>query len=186
MSYTISEIFYSLQGEGRWVGTHAVSVRFSGCNLSCEWCDTDHQPRQVLKIGSLLEQVAAKAPPQVRVVLTGGEPTLQADPVLVRAIRDLDRQVHIETNGTLTVPEGLFDWVTISPKPGVKCKQRTANELKVVYTGKPVAHLLSVFQCDEYYLQPCSQENTEEVIEIIKGDPRWKLSLQIHKYLSIP
>ena len=127
-----------------------------------------------------------------RVCLTGGEPALQADTRLVEALHSAGFLVHIETNGTRPVPEGT-DWVTLSPKtdvPGLKGDGRVvlsrADELKLVYTGDDAAvDRWAGFPADWHFLQPCSCANTEETVACILSRPRWRLSLQTHKYLGI-
>ncbi len=127
-----------------------------------------------------------------RVCLTGGEPALQADARLVEALHSAGFLVHIETNGTRPVPEGT-DWVTLSPKtdvPGLKGDGRVvlsrADELKLVYTGDDAAvDRWAGFPADWHFLQPCSCANTEETVACILSRPRWRLSLQTHKYLGI-
>ena len=127
-----------------------------------------------------------------RVCLTGGEPALQADSRLVEALHSAGFLVHIETNGTRPVPEGT-DWITLSPKtdvPGLRGDVRVvlsrADELKLVYTGDDAAvDRWAGFPADWHFLQPCSCANTEETVACILSRPRWRLSLQTHKYLGI-
>lgn len=127
-----------------------------------------------------------------RVCLTGGEPALQADSRLVEALHSAGFLVHIETNGTRPVPEGT-DWITLSPKtdvPGLRGDGRVvlsrADELKLVYTGDDAAvDRWAGFPADWHFLQPCSCANTEETVACILSRPRWRLSLQTHKYLGI-
>ena len=127
-----------------------------------------------------------------RVCLTGGEPALQADSRLVEALHSAGFLVHIETNGTRSVPEGT-DWITLSPKtdvPGLRGDGRVvlsrADELKLVYTGDDAAvDRWAGFPADWHFLQPCSCANTEETVACILSRPRWRLSLQTHKYLGI-
>ena len=111
----INEIFYSLQGEGFHVGTPAVFVRFSGCNLKCEFCDTRHKEGVMMSDEEILEQVCQY--PCKTVILTGGEPGLWVDEDLVAALHKAGKYVCIETNGTCVLPESI-DWVTCSPKLG--------------------------------------------------------------------
>ena len=155
----INEIFYSLQGEGFHVGTPAVFVRFSGCNLKCEFCDTRHGEGVMMSDEEILEQVCQY--PCKTVILTGGEPGLWVDEDLVAALHKAGKYVCIETNGTCVLPESI-DWVTCSPKLGASLK------------------------ASSYFLQPCSCQNTAEVVEYIKSHPQWRLSLQTHKLIDIP
>jgi organic radical activating enzyme len=177
----INEIFYSLQGEGAHTGTPAVFVRFSGCNLRCPFCDTQHEAGTMMSDEQILKEVAQY--PARTVVLTGGEPGLWIDEALVEALHALGKRVHIETNGTRRLPQGI-DWVTCSPKEdGALCVERV-DEVKVVFTGQDVSPFLEI-PAKVYFLQPCSGRNTEEVIRYILEHPQWRLSLQTHKLLDI-
>lgn len=178
--FKITEIFYSLQGEGRWAGTPAVFIRFSGCNLNCKWCDTDHEPQEYLTQHDIIQQIHSF--PSKRVILTGGEPTLQVTPEFIDMLHEHGFVVHMETNGVNTPPENI-DWLTVSPKHYWHVKQ--GHELKVIYQGQDLdLYFDSNFQ--EYYLQPLSMGNIPETINKVKQCPKWKLSLQIHKILDIP
>ncbi len=184
--YKINEIFYSLQGEGAYTGTPVIFVRFSGCNLHCPWCDTRHEEGEELTVDQVISRIVDCLPwegVRVPIVFTGGEPTLQLDPHLIQSLKSLGFRLHIETNGTRLIPEGI-DWVTVSPKE--RWLVTSGDELKVVYTGQQA--LWSYFVVTNfryYYLQPCSMQNTQEVIELCKRDPRWRLSLQTQKMLNI-
>lgn len=177
----INEIFYSLQGEGHHTGTPAVFVRFSGCNLKCDFCDTAHQSGVAMSDEAIVEAVSAY--PCRMVILTGGEPGLWIDDALVEALHRAGKYIAIETNGTQVLPEGI-DWVTCSPKEGAPLHVRRIDEVKVVYTGQDVAPYLSL-PAQEHFLQPCSCQNTEEVVAYIKAHPQWRLSLQTHKLIHI-
>jgi organic radical activating enzyme len=177
----INEIFYSLQGEGAHAGTPAVFVRFSGCNLRCPFCDTQHEDGTEMTDEEILNEVAQY--PCQTVILTGGEPGLWIDNVLVETLHALGKRVHIETNGTCVLPEGI-DWVTCSPKEGGRLRIQRVDEVKVVFTGQNVTPYLQI-PAKVYYLQPCSGQNTAEVIDYILKHPQWRLSLQTHKLLDI-
>lgn len=178
----INEIFYSLQGEGFYTGTPVVFVRFSGCNLNCSFCDTLHQEGERMSDSAILAAIAAY--PTRQVVLTGGEPSLWIDESFVALLKEAGYYVTIETNGTRMLPANI-DWVTCSPKEGGELVLTKIDELKVVYTGQPVAHFLEL-PASHYYLQPCSGQNTAEVIAYLLAHPQWRLSLQTHKLLHIP
>lgn len=178
----INEIFYSLQGEGYHTGTPAVFVRFSGCNLKCSFCDTQHETGRSMTDGEIVEEV--KKYPTRMVILTGGEPGLWIDSDLVDALHAAGKYVSIETNGTCRLPAAI-DWVTCSPKEGAAVKLERMDEVKVVYTGQDVSRYLSL-PARHYFLQPCSCRNTEEVIAYLLQHPQWRLSLQTHKLLQIP
>lgn len=182
--YRVNEIFYSLQGEGYWTGRAAVFVRLSGCNRACPFCDTDFSDFTPMSSAQIAE--AAAAFPARFVVITGGEPTLQLDDELVKALKEKGFYISIETNGSLPVPAGV-DWVTCSPKTPPYAIDRI-DELKVVYQGQDVeavADSFDTFSPKFLYLQPCSGLNTAEVVEYVKAHPRWRLSLQTHKLLDI-
>ena len=180
----INELFYSLQVEGFHTGTPAVFIRFSGCNLKCDFCDTRHESGTLMTDEELLERVSAF--PCRMVILTGGEPGLWIDDDLVEKLHALGKYVAIETNGTCVLPEAI-DWVTCSPKQGGKLNVKRIDEVKVVYTGagQDVESYLAL-PALHYFLQPCSCSNTEEVIAYIKAHPQWRLSLQTHKLIHIP
>lgn len=184
--YPVNEIFYSLQGEGFWTGTPALFIRFSGCNLHCPFCDTDFSESTPMDLGQILEK--ARECPAQRVILTGGEPSLQPIQPLIEALHSIGKLVHIETNGTCLLPEGI-DWITLSPKEGSVVCLKNWDELKIVYTGKdPVTlwePLVSRTESGHLFLQPCSGKNTVKTMEYILSDPRFRLSLQTHKLLDI-
>lgn len=179
----VNEIFYSLQGEGYYTGTPAVFVRFSGCNLRCPFCDTRHESGRQMTRRRIVEAVEAYSGAH-HVVLTGGEPTLQADSELVAMLHQNGHFVQIETNGTNPVPEGV-DWITCSPKNGPYALT-DVDELKVVYQGQDVEAIADMFNARHLMLQPCSCQNIAEVVEYVKRHPHWRMSLQTHKFIDIP
>lgn len=186
----VNEIFYSLQGEGLYAGTPAIFVRFSGCNLKCPFCDTDFDYYRDMEIRDILKEIGSY--PARRVVLTGGEPSLQLSEELINALHREGYAIHVETNGTRELPEGI-DWLTCSPKFGSMPKVSGIDELKIVYQGEDdnPAPYLSV-PARVYCLQPCDTGNSERnnrilssAIEYVKAHPQWRLSLQTHKLLGI-
>ncbi len=179
----VNEIFYSLQGEGFHTGLPAVFVRLSGCNLKCDFCDTDHLSHEMMTVGEIVSRVIAY--PATTVILTGGEPSIRPLDELVDALHASGRRVHIETNGTRPLP-GSIDWVTCSPKPGGDTVLTRCDELKIVYTGQDVESIAAKFDTTNLFLQPCSGENTAEVVDYIKSHPHWRLSLQTHRLIDIP
>ncbi|WP_426197490.1 7-carboxy-7-deazaguanine synthase [Massilia sp. DWR3-1-1] len=211
MTYSIKEIFYTLQGEGAHAGRPAVFCRFSGCNLwsgreadrgaaVCQFCDTDFvgtdgdgggKFRGAAALAQAIDALwPASYPATKYVVLTGGEPLLQLDAALIDALHDAGFEIAIETNGTVPVPAGV-DWVCVSPKMGATLVVERGNELKVVIpqAGQDLAayeHL----QFDHFFVQPMDGPlagfNTGLAIDTCKRHPRWKLSLQTHKLLQIP
>lgn len=178
----INEVFYSLQGEGYHVGTAAVFVRFSGCNLKCPFCDTRHEEGEWMTDEAILN--AVNRFPARMVILTGGEPGLWIDDGLVTALHDVGKYICIETNGTRKLPAGI-DWVTCSPKENTALELTKIDEVKVVYTAQDVS-VYEQLPATRFYLQPCSCTNTAEVVEYIKEHPLWHLSLQTHKLIDIP
>ncbi len=179
--YGVNEIFYSLQGEGYWTGTPAVFLRFSGCNLACSFCDTDFRASTPMSAGEIVAAVSAY--PARHLVLTGGEPLLQADEPLLSALKDAGFFLQVETNGTIPAPV-LIDWVTCSPKL-LQSRVGRVNEVKIVYQGQDVEAIAAGFDTTLLYLQPCSGANIPETIDYILAHPRWRLSLQTHKLINI-
>ncbi len=211
MTYTVKEIFYTLQGEGAQAGRPAVFCRFAGCNLwsgreedrasaICRFCDTDfigtdgENGGKFADADSLAARIAAQWPaahPQNRyVVFTGGEPLLQLDVALIDAMHAQGFEIAIETNGTLPVPDGV-DWVCVSPKQGAPLVVTEGSELKVVLPqpGQDLEQLAGL-DFRHHFLQPMDgpdkDKNTQLAIAACKADPRWRLSLQTHKLLQIP
>ena len=156
--FRINEIFHSLQGEGFHTGTPAVFVRFSGCNLRCAFCDTQHQEGKMMSLEEIAEEVN-KYPNAPLLVLTGGEPSLCIDEDFVQAIKNTGKFVAIETNGTRPIPNNI-DWVTLSPKTGFDggdvepCILKKCDELKVVYLGQDLKQYDGI-KADHKFLQPC-------------------------------
>lgn len=177
----INEIFYSLQGEGYHVGTPAVFVRFSGCNLKCSFCDTDHEEGVLMTDDDLLAEISKY--PAKNVILTGGEPSLWIDEALIDRLHQYGAYVCIETNGTHPIPQTI-DWVTCSPKAGGAVGIRRIDELKVVYEGQSLTPYETI-PATHYFLQPCSGRNIPETIACVMEHPKWRLSLQTHKLIHI-
>lgn len=199
--YRINEIFYSLQGEGFWTGTPVVFVRFSGCNLQCPFCDTDHLPHRLLTAREILSEVRQASPDCRRICFTGGEPGLQLDEALIELCKQADYLLHVETNGTHPLPSGI-DWVTLSPKEDVPGLQgigtvmlERADEIKVVFDGSLSPERLSHwthFPAPWHFLQPCDTGEEErnrhllqQTLAYLQAHPSWRLSLQTHKLLNI-
>lgn len=195
----INEIFYSIQGEGHHCGYPSVFIRFSGCNLKCPFCDTAHQEGIYMSDDDIFHAVNLYTASWV--VLTGGEPALHIDDSFVRMLkRATGKRVAIETNGTCEVPPSV-DWVTVSPKCGMtpgadKILARNADEVKVVDLGQPLEPYFSL-ECLKpstlMYLQPCYvadeakfEANRMRTVGRVLADPRWTLSVQLHRYLEIP
>jgi 7-carboxy-7-deazaguanine synthase (Cx14CxxC type) len=210
MTYSVKEIFLTLQGEGGQAGRAAVFCRFSGCNLwsgreadraraVCAFCDTDFVgvdgPGGGRFAGpeALAAAVAAAwgAGPKGRlVVCTGGEPLLQLDAPLVGALKAHGFEIAIETNGTLPAPAGI-DWICVSPKADAPLAQRTGQELKLVHPQAGVDPArFETLAFERFFLQPMDGPDraaaTAAAIAYCLAHPRWRLSVQTHKYLGIP
>lgn len=207
--YAVKEMFYTLQGEGANAGRPAVFCRFAGCNLwsgreqdrataTCQFCDTDFIGITGDGGGRFVtaDELAAACRATAEgtgcdfVVLTGGEPMLQVDDELIEALHRQRFTIAIETNGTLPVPRAI-DWICVSPKAGADLKQRSGDELKLVF---PQADLLPDALADldfaTRYLQPMDGPdvavNTQKAVAYCRAHPGWRLSLQTHKLLGIP
>lgn len=190
--YHVHEIFYSLQGEGFHAGTPAVFVRLSGCNLNCSFCDTDFANSRLMTAEAIAVRAQSLLPDGVSatnmlLVLTGGEPTLQADEHLTDTLHHAGFKIAIETNGTRPLPRGI-DWVTCSPKEGHKVVIDRADELKIVYLGQDVEALYDFIPATHHWLQPCTtadadttRANTAKTVAYVREHPHWRLSLQTHK-----
>lgn len=177
----INEIFYSLQGEGFHTGTPAVFIRFSGCNLKCSFCDTQHEEGVLMSDEEILAEVNKY--PTVMVILTGGEPSLWIDREFVDRLHQTGKYVCIETNGTHVVPDNM-DWVTCSPKQGAKLHITHMDEVKVVYEGQDI-NVYELLPAKHFFLQPCSGVNIKETVDCVMQHPKWRLSLQTHKLIDI-
>ena len=208
MKYRIKEIFFTQQGEGKNTGKDFIFVRFSGCNLwsgqekhrasaICKFCDTDFYGTDGINGGKyqakeLIEKIKSlwiSADSQIRVVLTGGEPLLQVDKVLISALKKENIYIAVETNGTLEAPDGI-DWICMSPKANTEIKLKKGSEVKVVYPQKNLnPDNFNVLDFKNFYIQPMDSENYEDnVSQSVKycmQNPNWKLSLQTHKILGI-
>jgi len=187
----VVEIFNSIQGEGAYAGYTASFVRLAGCNLRCHWCDT--KKSWDLGAGYELEpiEIVKKCLRRI-VIITGGEPLLHDLSPLVTILHDREQRVHLETNGTLPLPDGVkLDWVTVSPKflSGYTIKPQKVDEVKLVMDEHVNDQLiLSLLKCYPLvYLQPESMkpQSVNRCLEYIDKFPELKLSLQIHKILNI-
>ena len=210
MTYSVKEIYYTLQGEGARTGRPAVFLRFAGCNLwsglerdraeaVCRFCDTDFVGTDGPNGGkfstpaNLARAVKAQWPQEAGgkpyVVCTGGEPLLQLDDAAIAALKAEGFEVGIETNGTLLPPAGL-DWICVSPKAGAPQILARGDELKLVYpqSGAPPERFEDQ-QFSHFFLQPLDDENraanTKAAIAYCLKHPQWRLSIQTHKLLGI-
>ena len=189
----VSEIFYSIQGEGYWTGTPAVFVRLAGCNLNCRFCDTDYSLKFLATADDVVARVRELGAACPTVVLTGGEPLAQTESsALIDALRADDRRVHIESNGTIPVELPPDVWLTISPKERLHpAMARRANEVKLIVEGRVPEEWLASFagRGVPVFLQPEGNKpaNVTIALEAAKAAPdRYRLSLQIHKFIGVP
>jgi 7-carboxy-7-deazaguanine synthase (Cx14CxxC type) len=211
MTYSVKEIYYTLQGEGAQAGRAAVFLRFAGCNLwsglekdraaaTCRFCDTDFVGTDGPGGGKfthadLLAQAVSAAWPmngggKPYVVCTGGEPLLQIDAALIAALHRAGFEIAVETNGTLLPPPGL-DWICVSPKADADQKLVRGNELKLIYPQErsvPERYAGQAF--DHFFLQPMDNDqraaNVAAATAYCLAHPQWRLSLQTHKLIGIP
>jgi len=208
MSYAVKEIFLTLQGEGMQAGRRAVFLRFAGCNLwtgreqdrasaQCTFCDTDFvgmdgENGGRYEANALADKVAGLWGEGARplVVMTGGEPLLQADPELIDALHARGFEVAVETNGTQEAPAGL-DWICVSPKGANDVVQRSGDELKLVWpqAGIDPAGLLD-WDFDHFIVQPLDgpdrEASLQAAIALVMAEPRWRLGVQTHKLIGLP
>ena len=207
--YNVKEIFYTLQGEGARTGRPSVFCRFTGCNLwsglekdrnhaVCNFCDTDFvgtdgtgggKYKTARELSEMIDAQWQSTNPNKYIVCTGGEPALQIDKELIDELHKRGFEIAIETNGTLELPTGI-DWITVSPKSDSILRTVEGNELKLVYPqddANPQDFYNLKF--DQFYLQPLDNEfkseNTQKTIQYCLENPKWKISLQTHKYIGI-
>ncbi|HDN26314.1 MAG TPA: 7-carboxy-7-deazaguanine synthase [Thioploca sp.] len=211
MTYSIKEIFYTLQGEGLQTGRAAVFCRFAGCNLwsgrdedrakaVCQFCDTDfigtngQGGGKFASAQALVEKVAATWPPTQQsrpfVVCTGGEPLLQLDTPLINAFHQADFEIALETNGTLTAPPDI-DWICVSPKANAPLMLESGDELKLVFPqAEAPPERFQHLDFKYLFLQPLDgpqrEKNTQKALHYCLKHPQWRISLQTHKILGIP
>ena len=213
MSYSVKEIFYTLQGEGANSGRGAVFCRFAGCNLwsgreqdramaVCRFCDTNFLGTdgagggKYRSAAELVERIAAAWPrgagatPSPFVVCTGGEPLLQLDKDLITALHDREILIAVETNGTKPSPPGL-DWICVSPKANAKLVVESGDELKLAYPQADASpERFEHLAFEHFFLQPIDgpelAKNTRLCLDYCRTHPKWRLSLQIHKMLGFP
>jgi len=213
MTYSVREIYYTLQGEGAQTGRPAVFLRFAGCNLwsgreehraeaICRFCDTEFVGTDGPGGGKF--ETAAELAAAVRnawpagsandspyVVCTGGEPLLQLDVPLIAALHAAGFEVGVESNGTLAAPAGI-DWLCVSPKGTAPVVQTSGHELKLVYPqteDDAQPERFAALQFQHFFLQPLDsperEANTRLAVDYCLAHPQWKLSMQTHKVLGI-
>lgn len=212
MTYSVKEIYFTLQGEGAQTGRAAVFLRFAGCNLwsgreehrasaVCKFCDTEFvgtdgpgggkfQSAAELAVAVSRHWPVAQGASRY-VVCTGGEPLLQLDEAAINALHSSGFEVGVETNGTIAAPAGI-DWLCVSPKADAPVVQQSGSELKLVYPQSEAAadpENFAALDFDHFFLQPCDGDeraaNTRAAIDYCLEHPQWRLSLQTHKILGI-
>ncbi len=210
MTYSVKEIFLTLQGEGGQAGKAAVFCRFSGCNLwtgreqdrakaVCTFCDTDFvgvdgegggKFATADDLANAVEAAWTGGPDDRLVVCTGGEPLLQLDAAIVEALHARGFQIAMESNGTLPAIEGI-DWICVSPKADAPVVQTSGQELKLVFPQeKAMPERFEAMDFERFYLQPMDgpdrDRNTQLAVAYCLSHPQWRLSVQTHKYLGLP
>jgi len=209
MAYSVKEIFLTLQGEGARAGRASVFCRFAGCNLwsgresdraaaVCRFCDTDfvgtdgENGGRFADAEALAERIAGfwRGAGARYVVFTGGEPLLQLDAPLIKAVKAQGFDIAVESNGTLPAPPGL-DWLCVSPKAGAALRVTAGQELKLVFPQAGAApESFEDLAFENFFLQPMDgpdrAENTRLAVAYCLAHPRWRLSLQTHKLIGIP
>ena len=208
MTYTVKEIFYTLQGEGAQSGRAAVFCRFAGCNLwsgreedrsraVCQFCDTDFvgtgpdggRFASAIELAEAVDRCWAGRGGGKYIVCTGGEPLLQLDEKLIDALHEREFEVAVETNGTKPAPASL-DWICVSPKAGAPFVQTSGSELKLVYPQENAPpEQFAQLDFEHFFLQPMDGSdtalNTERAIEYCLAHPKWRLSIQAHKLVGL-
>ncbi len=213
MTYSVKEIYYTLQGEGINTGRPAVFCRFTGCNLwtgreqhrgraICRFCDTDfvgtdgpgggkyRNATELTDAIAAIWNVATNSRAHAFVVCTGGEPLLQLDTDLIESFHGEGFEIAVETNGTKIAPNGI-DWICVSPKSGAPLNQTRGNELKLVFP-QPGARpeRFETLDFEHFCLQPMDgpdfDENQRLCLEYCLAHPPWRLSLQTHKIAGLP
>ena len=209
MTYAVKECFLTVQGEGGQAGRAAVFLRFAGCNLwnglerdragaICDFCDTDFVGTdgdgggKFVTAQALADHVEARwmgGPRDRLVVCTGGEPLLQLDPALIDALHARGFSIAVETNGTVAAPDGN-DWICVSPKADAPVVQTRGQELKLVFPQpKAMPERFEGLEFERFWLQPMDgpgqAANTAAAVDYCLRHPRWRLSVQTHKYIGV-
>ncbi len=192
MQLKIANIFYSIQGEGKFIGTPSIFVRFFDCNLSCSFCDDlDHKKGyEEYSYDELLETIAQY--PSKHLIITGGEPTIYELNSFIEFLQDKGYFVAIETNGFKFENVAKADWITYSPKDWDNIKSGGFSEVKFIVSSSSKIEKILNFQTDkQIYIQPQNNmdtpdmENMKFCIEFVQNNPHLKLSPQLHKLLEI-
>ncbi|WP_341655940.1 7-carboxy-7-deazaguanine synthase QueE [Blattabacterium cuenoti] len=199
--YPITESFYSIQGEGHYYGIAAYFIRFGGCNIKCDWCDTKEswniKKKDFVPIHKIIANVNNNHTVRT-VIITGGEPTMWNLSPLIKELKKKGYRIHIETSGSYPIKEKYVDWITISPKKiklPIPENYKKINELKIVISdendfsfAEEQATYIESPNCF-LFLQPEWNKTFRiipEIISYIKKNPKWRISFQIHKMLNLP
>lgn len=194
MKYKINEIFESLQGEGANQGKKVIFIRFSGCNLSCKWCDTNHENFTEYTINEIIKIISSFS--SKAIIITGGEPTIYDLSPLLSKLKELEYWIGIETNGTNSLENiaTQLDYISISPKSDIK--NFRCNEVRYVNDNLNIFDILKKsesIKADYYFISPLDQNgyiNIKETMELLGKindivDNKWRISLQLHKFAGI-
>ena len=209
MTYAVKEIFLTLQGEGMQAGMKAVFLRFAGCNLwsgreedrataICQFCDTDFvgtdgqnggKFKDADALASKVAEIWGTGESDRLIVITGGEPMLQLDKLLIDALHHKSFRIAVESNGTIAAPDGI-DWLCISPKAGSNTIQRTGHELKLVWPQSGSDwQAMEGWNFQNFLIQPMDgphlSNNMKAGVDFVLANPKWRLSVQTHKWLGI-
>ncbi|MFA6617839.1 MAG: 7-carboxy-7-deazaguanine synthase QueE [Candidatus Neomarinimicrobiota bacterium] len=195
--YKINEIFYSYQAEGRWAGRAAIFIRLSGCNLRCNFCDTEFLSGIDMDVTEIMAKVHSYKAKFV--LITGGEPLMQDTLELLRRLKEEDYYVALETNGTYKIGHDYFDWVTVSPKNS-HIKIKKCNELRVVLDVNEYPESYGI-EADVKYISPKNPTHDQEIgshsadffstnvaqycYRYVLKNPEWRLSFQTHKCIGV-
>jgi 7-carboxy-7-deazaguanine synthase len=198
ISYPVMEHFYTLQGEGYYTGQAAYFVRLAGCDVGCVWCDVkeswDASKHPSMKLEEIVDAIC-QTPTQI-VVITGGEPLLHDLTALCNALQTKGIRTHIETSGSSPL-SGTWDWICLSPKKFKAALPESiaaADELKVIIFNQSdfdwaLQYQAKVKSTCKLYLQTewdQQEKMLPKIIEFVKQNPKWQISLQTHKYMQIP
>ncbi|MDR1123684.1 MAG: 7-carboxy-7-deazaguanine synthase QueE [Elusimicrobiota bacterium] len=189
----VNEIFYSVQGEGKYAGAAAVFVRLAGCTAGCEWCDTKYAAKTNFLLTPARILAAVKKYPARRVVLTGGEPCEQNIEPLIKLLQKNGCEIHLETNGSRDINTAHIFCVTVSPKKNaLESMLKKSDVIKLVVDGKTtkskiLKYLEYINKKTSFFIQPegNKKENLAKCLQIIKQNPRIRLSVQLHKLINI-
>ena len=191
----IMETFYSVQGEGFYSGKPAFFIRVGGCEVGCHWCDVkeswDHGDHEIISVDEIISNVIGTN----LVIITGGEPLMWNMNILTKKLKENNMKVHLETSGAYKI-SGNWDWICLSPKKQKLPENEIyelANELKIIIHNKndlkfALQESKKVSKDCELYLQPewrKFEKNKTIIVDFVKENPEWQISLQIHKFLNI-